>query len=358
MSVHTLLRLAVMLLFGLAGWEFGATLATWLEVFPDFSITPPLMRWLTAGCLSALGYLVGPTVTIAPTRAIGRRLQNISGRTLVMGTVGLTAGLLLAALLALPLSLLPGAWGRVLPFATAVVLGSLGAQLVIARDRDILGVLGLVAGRDAIKRKRNTILLDTSVIIDGRIADICATGFISDTLITPHFVLEELQHIADSSDPLRRRRGRRGLDVLERLQNDPHVELDTVNTNPSGVTDVDAKLIAVAQEMDCAILTNDYNLNRIAGLQKVKVLNINELANAVKSVVLPGEALTVQIIQEGKEIGQGVGYLDDGTMVVVEDGRRHLHTTIDVLVTRVLQTVAGKMIFAQLPNRSAGKESQ
>ncbi|NLG27639.1 MAG: PIN domain-containing protein [Chloroflexi bacterium] len=358
MSIHTLLRLAVMLVLGYIGWEGGVALTRWLGGLEGWSVPPELVRWLTTLGAALLGYAVGPALTIRPARAIGQRLQRVPARTLLTGALGLVIGLLVAALLALPLSMLPGAFGRVLPFAAAVALGTLGATLMVSRERDILGALGLVAGRDTIKRRREAILLDTSVIIDGRIADICATGFLSGSLLTPRFVLEELQHIADSPDPLRRRRGRRGLDVLERLRTIPHVTLETTSHDPAGVPEVDAKLIAVAIDLDCAILTNDYNLNRVAALQRVRVLNVNELANAVKSVVLPGEPLTVQIIQEGKEPGQGVGYLDDGTMVVVEEGRRYLHTTCDVLVTRVLQTVAGKMIFAQMPQRANGKESQ
>jgi uncharacterized protein YacL len=191
-------------------------------------------------------------------------------------------------------------------------------------------------------------LLDTSVIIDGRIADICETGFIQGTLVVPRFVLDELQHIADSADMLRRRRGRRGLDVLNRLQKGGRTTLDVSERDYVAVAEVDAKLVRLAQELDCPILTNDYNLNRIAEIQDVGVLNINELANAVKSVVLPGELISVTIIQEGKEAGQGVGYLDDGTMVVVEEARHAIGSTRHVHVVRVLQTVAGKMIFAQL----------
>jgi len=162
-------------------------------------------------------------------------------------------------------------------------------------------------------------------------------------------VLDELQHIADSPDVLRRNRGRRGLDILNKMQKDESIPLEISEMDISEIREVDAKLVKLAQDMDCPILTNDYNLNRVAELQGVEVLNINELANAVKAVVLPGEMLRVRIIQEGKELGQGVGYLDDGTMVVVEDGRRHINHTVDIGVTRVLQTVAGRMIFGSIP---------
>jgi len=192
------------------------------------------------------------------------------------------------------------------------------------------------------------ILLDTSVIIDGRIADLARTGFIMGTLIIPRFVLNELQYIADSSDSLRRQRGRRGIEVIAQLQKETAIPVRINDMDAEGVREVDEKLIVLARQLRCPILTNDYNLNRIAELQGVLVLNVNELANAVKLVFLPGESLQVSIIQEGKEMGQGVGYLDDGTMVVVEDGRGHLDQEVRITVTKILQTAAGRMIFARL----------
>jgi uncharacterized protein YacL len=225
--------------------------------------------------------------------------------------------------------------------------------VMVTREKEIFGMLGIRFAKDkgARKDKEEFVLLDTSVIIDGRIADISQTGFIHGTIMIPRFVLNELQHIADSPDALRRNRGRRGLDMLNKLQKESQVPIRITDMDVSDVREVDNKLVRLSKDLSCPIITNDYNLNRVAELQGVKVLNINELANAVKAVVLPGEAITVQVIQEGKELGQGVGYLDDGTMVVVEDGRRHLEQTIEVNVTRVLQTVAGRMIFAQLPTR-------
>jgi uncharacterized protein YacL len=196
-----------------------------------------------------------------------------------------------------------------------------------------------------------TILLDTSVIIDGRIADIAHTGFLVGTLLIPRFVLNELQYIADSPDNLRRQRGRRGMEVLSRLQKDTIIPVRISDIDVEGVRDVDDKLVILARQLRCPILTNDYNLNRIAELQGVAVLNVNELANAVKLVLLPGETLSVKIIQEGREAGQGVGYLDDGTMVVIEDGRDYLSLETTVIVTKVLQTAAGRMIFARIESR-------
>jgi uncharacterized protein YacL len=190
------------------------------------------------------------------------------------------------------------------------------------------------------------ILLDTSAIIDGRIADITQTGFVLGPLVVPRFVLNELQRIADSADTMRRNRGRRGLEMLNRLQKDATVPIEITDADVEDVLEVDGKLIKMARTLHCPIITNDFNLNRVAELQGVKVLNINELANAVKPVLLPGEDIHIKIMQEGKELGQGVGYLDDGTMIVVEGGRQYMGMTIEVTVTRVLQTVAGRMIFA------------
>jgi len=190
-------------------------------------------------------------------------------------------------------------------------------------------------------------LVDTSAIIDGRIADISEAGFIPGTLVLPRFVLDELRHIADSADALRRNRGRRGLDILNRLQKESPVPIEITDNDFEDLQEVDSKLVRMASIYGCPIVTNDFNLNRVAELEGVRVLNINQLANAVKSVVLPGEEMAIRVIQEGKETGQGVGFLEDGTMVVVEGGRRHLNDEIEITVTRVLQTVAGRMIFAQ-----------
>ena len=195
-----------------------------------------------------------------------------------------------------------------------------------------------------------TILLDTSVIIDGRIADIARTGFLPGSLLIPHFVLAELQYIADSADSLRRQRGRRGMEVLSSLQKEPTIPVRLTDIDVEGVREVDDKLVILARQWKCPILTNDYNLNRVAELQGVKILNINDLANAVKVVLLPGETFNISVIQEGKELNQGVGYLDDGTMVVIESGVKYLGQSINVMVTKILQTSAGRMIFARPDN--------
>jgi uncharacterized protein YacL len=197
----------------------------------------------------------------------------------------------------------------------------------------------------------DVVLLDTSVIIDGRIADISQTGFIRSTMLVPRFVLNELQYIADSSDSLRRNRGRRGLDVLRHLQDESRVPVKITDIDIEGVKNVDDKLVMVAKQLGCPVITNDFNLNNVAKLQGVVVLNINDLANAVKTVILPGETMNLKIIQEGKEREQGVAYLSDGTMVVVENGRPYIDRNVDITVTKVLQTSAGRMIFARMDDK-------
>jgi uncharacterized protein YacL len=255
--------------------------------------------------------------------------------------------------------MLPEPFRSLLPFIGVLLFGYTGVAVFVMRQNDIFAMMRLnLPGRSSQGEDRaqpqdgnRSILLDTSVIIDGRIADIARTGFMVGTLLITRFVLNELQYIADSADGLRRQRGRRGMEVLSQLQRDPTIPVRISDIDVEGVREVDDKLVILARQLRCPILTNDYNLNRVAELQGVAVLNVNELANAVKSVLLPGESLIINIIQEGQESGQGVGYLDDGTMVVIEDGRDHLNTKTAVMVTKVLQTAAGRMIFARLSGR-------
>lgn len=199
---------------------------------------------------------------------------------------------------------------------------------------------------DSLVPRNGQLIVDTSTLIDGRIADIDQAGFIPGSLLIPRFVLDELHHIADSYDSMRRNRGRRGLEILTKLQQESDILVEISDLDAKDVTDVDSKLVKLAKALGCAIITNDFNLNQVAKIQGIQVLNVNELANAVRPVVLPGEEMQVRIIQEGKEFGQGLGFLDDGTMIVVEDGLRYLNNSIEVVVTRVLQTAAGRMIFA------------
>lgn len=298
------------------------------------------------------GFILTPLFTLRPMRSIRNSVAIMSTERLAALIMGILLGLVAAALFSLPLSLLPSPFREILPLLSALALVYLSVMLLMMRQKDLQGMF--INARPVSKDKgddrgeQNVILLDTSVIIDGRITDISKTGFIRATLLVPSFILLELQHVADSADTLRRNRGRRGLEVLSILQNDTSIPIRITDMDISEVREADSKLIALARELNCPIMTNDYNLNRVAELQGITVLNINDLANAVKALFLPGETLEVKIIQEGKEYGQGVGYLEDGTMVVVEDGQLHMNQSQDVIVTKVLQTTAGRMIFARI----------
>ncbi len=237
----------------------------------------------------------------------------------------------------------------VLPYVGLVLGGKSGEWLHPER------LAGLFRPQVSQRRYR---ILDTSVIIDGRIADICETGFVDGTLVVPQFVLKELQQVADSADSLRRNRGRRGLDILQRIQKMAGLDVIISDADFPDVREVDLKLIELAKSLQGKIVTNDFNLNKVAQLRGVEVLNINELANSLKPVVLPGETMKVFILKEGKEYNQGVAYLDDGTMVVVDNARSMIGKTIDVVVTSVLQTTAGKMIFGRFIDANAGAQSQ
>jgi uncharacterized protein YacL len=303
---------------------------------------------ITAGC-GVLGAVLLPWGLKAGAGWLGREFQRIPQTRLEAVLIGVFFGLAAAAFLSLPLGLLPSPWRMILPCALALPLAYVGAvsmQMTSPFPRS--GARRRLTQGGGEGYADHCVLLDTSVIIDGRIADISRTGFIGGSMVIPRFVLRELQHIADSSNMLRRNRGRRGLDMLNRLQKESVTPIRITDMDTDQAEEVDGKLVALARELDCPIITNDYNLNRVAELQGVTVLNINELANAVKALFLPGESMQVRIIQEGKEVGQGVGYLDDGTMVVVEDGRHHIGRSIQVVVTKVLQTAAGRMIFAKL----------
>lgn len=362
MSADFIARLIGMVVFAILGVSLGTQLGQLAQGNPDTFFTVQQYAF-TIGLVGLLtGLILTPFISTRPIRAIRGILGRVSPQSLFAALLGLIVGLIVAALLAFPLSLLPSPFGRVMPFIGVVVLGYLGISVFAMRQNDLFAVFAAIRGSMSGGGSSNastsevpghnwaetrTILLDTSVIIDGRIADIARTGFLPGSLLIPRFVLNELQYIADSPDSLRRQRGRRGMEVLAQLQREPMIPVRITDIDVEGVREVDDKLVILARQMRCPILTNDFNLNRIAELQGVTILNINELANAVKSVMLPGEVLCVRIIQEGKEPGQGVGYMDDGTMVVVENGREHIDKEINVLVTKVLQTAAGRMIFAR-----------
>jgi uncharacterized protein YacL len=344
-SIDFVLRLLGAIGGAMAFGSLGERLARFLEV-------PSLAYVVILGLVGVLaGLVLTPSLTTRPVRRIRQNLVSMPAERLVAIFVGIFCGLIAAALISLPLSLLPPPFRQIMPLAAAVVLCYLSVVIMTLRQNDLSGILNGLRPSAAKPEERtgdeSSVLLDTSVIIDGRITDISKTGFIRSPLLVPNFVLSELQHIADSPDLLRRNRGRRGLDVLNILQKESPIPIRITDMDASKVRDVDSKLVALARSLRCPIMTNDYNLNRVAELQGVTVLNINDLANAVKAVYLPGEELLVKIIQEGREVGQGVGYLEDGTMVVVEDGRNYLQDTVNVVVTKVLQTTAGRMIFAR-----------
>jgi uncharacterized protein YacL len=311
---------------------------------------------------TGFGYVLGGVVgrrLIKSYQWLEGKVQKIPGTDLLLGVFGLIVGLLLAWLISIPFGYLkiPFLQFSVALFAF-VALGYLGVSVAI-RKRDDWRVFTKFFATGRVNSEVPFLpaskILDTSVIIDGRIADVVKTGFIEGRLTVPSFVLRELQTIADSEDPLKRNRGRRGLDILKSLQHEPRIELEILEREYPEITGVDEKLTKLARDINAVILTNDYNLNKIADIQGVKVLNLNELANALKPVVLPGEEMVVNLIKEGKEAGQGVGYLDDGTMVVVDGGKYHLGEEVEVLVTSVLQTPAGRMIFSKLKEEQEAK---
>ena len=343
----------IRLLGAAIGGLVGLALAVSTRVFSE---TPSgvwlLIAWVVAWVI--VGFAILPYLTVVPAGWLLRQIEQLSTAEFVTAVVGGLLGLLMGLLLGLPLSAFDEPAGTWLPVGVSLFLGLGMVGLTVAKREDLIlaaEAIGIVRRPNPEQRATTAgdphIVVDTSAIIDGRIAEIVESGFIYGTLVVPKFVLEELQHIADSSDTLRRNRGRRGLEILAQMQKDSPTPIEIVDEALSDIPEVDAKLVAMARTRSKAILTNDYNLNRVAELQGVRVLNVNSLANAVKPAVLPGEELRVRVIQEGKEAGQGVGFLDDGTMIVVEGGVRYIDKDLDVSVTRVLQTVAGRMIFAQ-----------
>lgn len=346
LNTVSLVRMSGGLVVGLVGLVIGSALSD------EFS--GERLWWLPPFTVGGaiLGTLGAQPVVLGMGRKMVAELGELPMSTLVTGGIGLMLGLLASALVAIPLSNLPDAAGDWLPLLATIFLSVTGVAVVLSREREVRSLLGMespeafpVSARSN-GRASHRVLLDTSAIIDGRVADIGETGFLRDTLIVPQFILDELRHIADSSDALKRTRGRRGLEVLTRLRQGSEIALQ-VTDDSAGDGQVDTKLVTLARDMHASILTTDFNLKRVAEFQGIKVLNVNDLANALRPVLLPGDEMQIQIVQEGKEAGQGLGFLDDGTMVVVEAAREFLESEIAITVTRVLQTSAGRIIFAQ-----------
>jgi len=292
------------------------------------------------------GVLIGGILGFAAVAA-EILLRKIEIGVIIGGLLGISFGLLASYLLILPLKFFFGEEIRILTLGLMAVFGYGGLLLGLNRGKaiSVSGILRLFRGQNI---EENLKILDTSVIIDGRIADVCETGFLEGVFIVPQFILQELQHIADAADPMKRARGRRGLDILHKIQKMPSITVRIIDEDFPKIKEVDSKLVALAKLLNAKVITNDFNLNKVAELQGVSVLNINELANSLKPVVLPGETMKIFILKEGKEYNQGVAYLDDGTMVVVENARRLIGKNSDVTVTSVLQTTAGRMIFSKL----------
>jgi uncharacterized protein YacL len=312
-----------------------------------------LGAWIVAWAV--LGFAALPYVTVQPARWLIKHVVELSTGEFVSATIGLLLGLLIGVLLGLPLANFPPPAGWLLPLGVAIVFGLGMMGITVAKRGDLMdalrnsGMFPAAAEPASVDQSAAgpVIYADTSALIDGRIADVVASGFLWGTLVCPRFVIDELQSIADHRDLSRRSRGRRGLEILTMLQKDQRITIEMSDDDVPELPAVDAKLVELARRRGAAMLTNDYNLNRVAQLHEVRVLNLNHLANALKPAFLPGEELRVRVIQPGKEPGQGLAYLDDGTMIVVEGGGSFMAQELDVRVVRVLQTVAGRMVFAE-----------
>ena len=322
-----------------------------------FSLTVLTVIAYVVGALvgAVVGYILSHFILRLIWAAIHRiefSLGSLSGQDLLAGTVGLLIGLIIANLIGFAFARLPiiGAYG---PIVFNLFFGYAGMSIAVHKKAEVSGLLanfrlGKQAKERSVKKTGSTKLLDTSSIIDGRIAELCATGFLEGPLLVPVFVLEELQHIADSADLLKRTKGRRGLDILKQMQEDGHVDVHIINDDFDDIQGVDSKLVRLGRDLKAKVITNDYNLNKVAELQGVVVLNINDLANAMKPARVPGEEMTVLIVKAGKEENQGIAYLEDGTMIVVENGQKYIGMSVPVTVTSVLQTSAGRMIFVKV----------
>lgn len=347
MSADFVSRLVGMVVIGLLGAQIGADLAASLA-------TPQQYFSLVLGLVGVLfGLIVTPFLTVRPVVRLYHAVSETPMEVLFTSLLGLLIGLLIGLLLSFPLSLLGGPLGAYLPAVTAIAMGLIFWLVFNGRSREVWRFMNEWLGigdkmlASASPRPAAQILVDTSVLIDGRVVDVAHTGFLQGTLVVPRFIINELHRVADSSDPQRRNRGRRGLAKLNELQRDPNLSFRIIEDDVEEVEAVDDKLVALALALDAPLLTIDFALNQVARAQGVTVLNMNALANAVRAALIPGETFTLRVLQEGREADQGVGYLDDGTMVVVEKGREFLDRTITVEVTKLINKEAGRIIFAK-----------
>ena len=368
LKVWRLIFVSALLVFGgILGYQAGALIVHWVNdptntnkivIATRDSLGSGSGERMALTAFTLLGVLFARLLSTPAFRKLiqsGDRLHDMQPNEKVATFTGVLVGLTLTVMLHTAFNSVLMSWGPIVNFWTTILFGIVLIYLGIVATWSMKDELRFfMPGSGAMPDNSDAVMeqckiLDTNVIIDGRVADICRTGFIEGPIYVPGFVLDELQHIADSADSLKRARGRRGLDILNQMRTELKMMIRTYDNNdPADRDEVDAKLVKLAKKLNGKIVTNDYNLNKVAELQGVSVLNINELANAVKPVVLPGEEMTVLIIKEGKEQNQGVAYLDDGTMIVVEGGRRHIGETLSVVTSSVLQTVAGKMIFANI----------
>ncbi|ADY54666.1 PilT protein domain protein [Syntrophobotulus glycolicus DSM 8271] len=386
MLIRRIVRFIITLLFGGLGFYLDYLMVNFFDIeilnnVLGFSIRLFWTYIISSVLFAVIGFLIAPFCVnffLNMVKRLETLLTKMPSNDLIGAFIGVIAGLLIASLFSSSFSGIPFL-GPIFSVLLSVFLAYVGFIIGIKRKEELFGFLNFIPKRKGEKAEKGEKgekskevlaqndhvlykILDTSVIIDGRISDIVRTGFIDGILLVPNFVLEELRHIADSSDALKRNRGRRGLDILNQISKEAAIQVEIYEGDSfDDLAEVDSKLVRLGQILNSPVLTNDYNLNKVAELQGVKVLNINELANAIKPVVLPGEEMYVQVMKEGKEPGQGVAYLDDGTMVVVDGGKKHIGQETTVLVTTVLQTAAGRMIFAkpkELMDRSIEEYSE
>jgi uncharacterized protein YacL len=345
-------RLFFTIFGGFGGYEVGRFIQQRTYFVAMGGYINVLILFISVIIFAVIGFIIGGHLGRRSHRALVKAEEDIGrlpGSDVLVIIVGFVFSLIVALLFSIPFFLIPVV-GKFISLFIIVAATYIGVRLSIRNKERLRHLLRIRArGAKSVSQERAIApkILDSSVLIDGRIADICSTGFVEGELVVPSFVLSELQEIADSSDSLKRNRGRTGLDVAKRLQGETNVMVTILNEDFSQLPSVDAKLITLAKKINASIITNDYNLNKVADLQGVRVLNINDLSNAIKPIVLPGEKMVVSVIKEGKEADQGIAYLDDGTMIVVEEGKKYVGTQVEVTVTGVLQTPAGRMIFTK-----------